>query len=71
MTPKHPLIESKRTLILKNRQILTTNREPRLASENNFFSRFSGRTCVQHYIPVALWANPPHRKCNDSNPKFT
>ena len=52
MTPKRPLIESKRTLFLKNRHILTPkrdSRESRLASKTTLFSRFSGRACVQHY----------------------
>ena len=49
---KAPLIESKRTLFLANRHILTPNRDSReshSASKNNPFLRFSGRACVQHY----------------------
>ena len=48
--PKCPLIESKKTLFLKNRHSLTPNRDlhkSRLASKNNpFFSHFFGCTCV-------------------------
>ena len=44
MTPNRPLTESKRTLFLRNRQILTPNRDSRkscLASKNNPFFRVS------------------------------
>ena len=52
MTPKRPLVESKRTLFLKNRHILTPKRESRLASKNNPFFTFSGRACVQQYNSI-------------------
>ena len=43
MTPKRPFIDSKRTLLLKNRHIFIPNRdsrESRLAYENNPFFTF-------------------------------
>ena len=43
MIPKHPLEESKRTLFLKNRYILTPNHDSvksRSASKNNLFFAF-------------------------------
>ena len=56
MTPNRPLTESKRTLFLRNRQILTPNRdsrELRLASKTTLSLRFYGRACVQHYYSSA------------------
>ena len=60
MTAKRPLTESKRTLFLQNRQILTPkrdSRESRLALKTTLFSCFSGRACVQHYYS----SGPPGR----------
>ena len=63
MTPKHPLIELKRTLFLKNRQILTPNcdlRESRFVYKKTlFFFAFSGCACAQHYYSSAPPPGPP------------
>ena len=60
MTPKRPLIESKQTLFLKNRHILTPTRDLHdlhLPSKNNPFSCFSGPACV-HVYNTMIWVPP-------------
>ena len=50
--PKRPSIESKITLFLIKRHILSPNRDShRIQSQKStLFSRFSGHACVQHYF---------------------
>ena len=58
MTPKRPLIESKRTFFLKNRHILTTkrdSRESRLTQKTTFF-RVS---LVAHAYSTIIRVPPP------------